>query len=233
MHEFPFHRWGRVACTVAVLGPLMACQPTAPAAQPSGAPAANAQATGAQKNDKSEQAHLFKVNPSPKQVFEVEFEIHDAPGPLNDVSGAASYHAPNCNFVTSAWAGARAVPSKGLAVPMQRLGPNRFVATVNRDGMLDEDYYGKGVCRWVFMSMAVGFSATGSKDDTDYLVDLDDKEIQDGIFITQYYWKGGYPGGKNASGFPLQNGGRRDPDGYSPTFRGNLFSITAKVRAKP
>ncbi len=231
MHEFPCQRWVRLACILAVWVPLMACQPTAPPTPPSGAPAANAQTTGAQKNDKSEQAHLFKVNPSPKQVFEVEFEIHDAPGPLNDVSGAASYHAPNCNFVTSEWAGARAVPSKGLAVPMQRLGPNRFVATVNRDGLLDEDYYGKGVCQWAFMELAVGFKATGAKEETNYIVALDDKEVRESTAIRQYYWKGDYPAFPGPGG--NSSSGDRSPDGFGPTHRNNLFSITAKVRIKP
>jgi hypothetical protein len=233
VHEFPFQSWGRLACIVAVWGPLMACQPTAPAAPPSGVPATTAQATGTQKNDKSAQKHLWRTNPSPKQVFEVEFEIHGAPGPLADFEGSASYHAPNCWFVTSEWAGARAVPQTGLAMPTKRLGPNRFLAAVYRDGMVDEDYYGTGACQWALMSASFGFRATGGKDETSYVVDLDNKEIRDGTSFSRYYWKGSYPRMKNESGVPISAVGVSKPDDLLPGFRENVFYITAKVSAKP
>ena len=236
MHEFPFSRGVRLACIVAIWGPLMACQPTAPAAEPSGTPSATAQPTGTTKNDKSEQAHLFKVNPSPKQVFEVEFEIHDAPGPLMAIPGGVGYsapQAPNCTFVSNAWAGTWGTPFKGLSLPVTPVGPNRFVMTVALDGMLDEDYYGKGVCRWKMGSAGASFAASQAKEDTVYGVSLDAKEFVDGATYRQYFWKGGYPRSDNKSGIPLSNPGRRDPDGYKEPFRSNLFSITATVRAKP
>jgi hypothetical protein len=230
VHEFPFSRRVRLAGIVAIWGPLMACQPTAPAAPSTGLTATTAQATGVQKNDKSDQKHLWRVNPSPKQVFEVEFEIHDAPGPLSNFEGSASYHAPNCWFVTSEWAGARAVPQTGLTIPMKRLGPNRFLATLSRDGMVDEDYYGNGVCQWALMSVTTGFSASGAKDETNYVVRLDDKEMKDGTAIRQYYWKGDYP--RLPGTADTSSRGDRNPEGFGPTHRNNLFSIAVKVRAK-
>ena len=238
MHEFPFHRWGRVACIVAVWGPLMACQPTAPTGQPTGTSATTAQATGVQKNDKSEQAHLFKVNPSPKQVFEVEFEIQDAPGPLMAVRGSAGYsatQAPNCTFVTNAWAGTWGTPFKGLSLPVTPVGPNRFVMTVALDGMLDEDYYGKGVCRWKMGGAGAGFAASAAEEDTQYGLSLDAKEFVDGATYRKYYWKGNYPQRKtkNESGIPSSSAGVSKPEDLLPGFRENVFSITAKVRVKP
>ena len=231
MHEFPFHRRVRLACILAIWGPLMACQPTAPAGLPTGTTATTAQATGLPKNDKSAQEHLWRTNPSPTQVFKVEFEIRDAPGPLTNFRGGAKYHAPNCNFVTSEWAGARAVPQTGLDSPIARLGPNRFVMTVARDGMLNEDYYGKGNCQWVLGSVVAGFSASGAKEDTIYVIDLDGKEVKDSTAITQYYWKGDYP--RLAGSLDTSSSGGRNPNEFGPTHRNNLFTITAKVKAKP
>lgn len=236
MHEFPRHRLARLACLVALGGPLMACQPTAPAGPPTGSSSTTAQATGAQKNDKSEQAHLFRANPSPKQVFEVEFEIHDAPGPLKAVSGGARYsatQAPNCTFVTNAWAGTWGTPFKGLSTPITRAGPNRFVMTVTRDGMLDEDYYGKGVCRWEMGDAVAGFAASEAKEDTIYGVELEGKELMDGATFRRYYWNGSYPRMKNESGVPISAMGVTKPNDLLPGFRDNVFSITATVRAKP
>ena len=107
------------------------------------------------------------------------------------------------------------------------------MVTAYRDGLLDEDYYGTGVCQWTLTAVSIGFSATGAKDDTEYAVLLGTKDLQPGTEFRQHYWKGGYPGAKNESGVPLSNGGRRNPEGYSEPFRSNLFSITAKVTAKP
>lgn len=231
VHEFRSHRRVRLACILAIWGPLMACQPTAPAGAPTGS--APAQATGGQKNDKSAQEHLYRVNPSPQQALDIEFEIHDAPGPFADARSNVNYQSFNCNYVTSEWAGARASPSKMVPLSVNRLDKARFLVTAYRDGLLDEDYFGTGVCHWELTAVSIGFRATGAKDDTGYAVLLSAKDLKPGTSFRQYYWKGGYPGAKNESGVPLSNGGRRDPDGYSPTFRSNLFSITAKVTAKP
>ena len=234
MHEFPRHRLARLACLVALGGPLMACQPTAPAGPPTGSSSAAAQATGAQKNDKSEQAHLFRVNPSPKQVFEVEFEIHDAPGPLKAVRGSVGYdatQAPHCTFVTNAWAGTWGTPFKGLSLPVTPVGSHRFVMTVALDGMVDEDYYGKGLCRWAMVGAGAGFAASEAKEDTVYGVSLDAKEFVDGATYRQYFWKGDYPRLPGAA--DTSSAGDRSPEGFGPTHRNNLFSITAKVKAKP
>lgn len=236
MHEFPFNRGARLACATVMWGALMACQPTspaAPAAPSPGASAATDQPTGAQKNDQSEQAHLFKLNPAPRRVFEVTFEIHDAPGPLMAVRGSAGYsapQAPNCTFVTNAWAGTWGTPFKGLSLPVTPAGPNRFVMTVALDAMLDEDYYGKGVCRWEMGEAGAGFAAGTSEEDTRYGMSLDAKEFLDGASYRQYFWKGDYPrlpgpGGNSAAG-------DRRPEGFGPTHRNNLFSITATVKAK-
>jgi len=234
VHALSFNRGGRLACAAVTCGVLMACQPTAPSAPASGASAANDQPTGAQKNDRSEQAHLFKLNPAPRRVFEVTFEIHDAPGPLMAVRGSAGYsapQAPNCTFVTNAWAGTWGTPFYGMTLPLNQVGPNRFVLTVALDAMLDEDYYGKGVCRWEMGGAGATFAASASEEDTSYGLSLDAKELVDGATYREYFWKGGYPRRPGAEG--TSSPGDRSPEGFGPAHRNNLFSITAEVKAKP
>lgn len=241
MHELPFNRGARLACATVMWGALMACQPTAPAAPAAPSPGASAatdQPTGVQKNDQSEQAHLFKLNPAPRRVFEVTFEIHDAPGPLMAVRGSAGYsapQAPNCTFVTNAWAGTWGTPFKGLSLPVTPAGPNRFVMTVALDAMLDEDYYGKGVCRWEMGGAGAGFAASASEEDTRYGISLDAKELVDGATYRRYFWKGSYPrmSQTNESGMPVSAPGVSTPSDLLPGFRENVFSISATVRAKP
>ena len=235
MHEFPSHRLGRVACIVAVWGPLMACQPTAPAGAPSVSAPTTAQATGTTKNDKSAQEHLYRVNPSPRQALDIEFEIHDAPGPFADATSNVNYQSFNCSYVTSEWAGTRGSPSKMISLPVTQVDKNRFVVTAYRDGLLDEDYYGAGVCQWTLTAVSIGFRATGAKDDTGYAVLLNAKDLQPGTEMRQFYWKGSYPQRKekNQSGIPPSVSGVSKPEDLLPGFREDTFSITTTVRAKP
>ncbi|WP_416926658.1 hypothetical protein [Ottowia sp.] len=203
----------------------MAYQPTT-SAEPS---TVAANAFGAAKNDKSAQEHLWRANPSPKQGFEVVFELHDAPGPFAGFGGYAHYQSFNCNFVTSEWAGTRSQPTKMIPVAAEQIDTTHYRATFYLDGLLDEDYYGKGVCHWDLIGVTVGFKATGAKGETDYAFDLDKKAWRDGGQDRRYYWKGDYPSLPIGGG----NQGRRDPDGFSADFRSNIFSISATVRAKP
>lgn len=207
-------------------GPLMACQP-ATTAEASAGPAATT--TDTAKNDKSAQEHLWRVNPSPQEGFEVVFDLHDAPGPFASFRGFAHYQSFNCNFVTSEWAGTRSQPTKMIPVAAEQIDATHFRATFYRDGLLDEDYYGKGVCHWDLIGVTVGFKATGAEGETSYSFDLDKKAWRDGGQDRRYYWKGDYPSLPIGGG----NQGRRDPDGFSAAFRSNLFSISATVRAKP
>lgn len=234
MHEFPVFpvfpavRLARLACVVGAAWSLMACQPTAPAGSPG---TAAAQSTGAPKNDKSAQEHLYRVNPAPREGFEVSLQIDDAPGPFASFSGNASYQSFNCNYVTSEWAGTRAAPTKQLPLTVSREGDNRFVVTAYRDALLDEDYFGKGLCKWDMLSVRVGFRATGAQEDTVYVVDLNADKIQPGSVIKRYYWKGGYKLDLNVPGGSAS--GQLDPNAFKPELRGDLFSITTQVRAKP
>lgn len=235
MHDFPLRRRARLACLIAIWGPLMACQPTAPAAGPSAPPTATAQAGDRSKNDKSAQEHLYRLNPSPKQGVDIEFEVHDAPGTFADAMSNANYQSFNCNYVTSEWAGARASPSKMTPLPVTRLDTNRFVVTVYQDGLLDEDYFGTGVCHWELTAVSLGLRATGAADDTAYAVLLGSKDIMPGHTVQQYYWKGSYPrtNTPTESGIAPSVSGVSKPDDLLQGFRDNVFSITAKVRTKP
>ena len=234
MHGIPFPdgygRAFRLACLAGVWWPLMACQPTAPA----GPSPSTASASGADRNDKSAQEHLYRVNPSPKQGFEVVFEVHDAPGPFNDFGGNAHYQSFDCNYVTSEWAGTRSQPTKSMPIEVSRVDATHYRTTFFRDALLDEDYYGKGICHWSLIGVTVGFRATDSAEDTEYAFELSKEAFRDEGKDKQYYWKGRYPRVKRvAPDIPASAGGVRKLEELRPGFRENVFFITAQVKAKP
>lgn len=90
----------------------------------------------------------FKENPSPQRAYRVTLDVADAPGPFAVIEGFAQFTAPNCTYVINKAAGAIARPEKRIPVAYTKINERTYVGTVHIDAMLDEDYFGKGVCRW-------------------------------------------------------------------------------------
>ena len=112
-------------------------------------------------------------------------------------------------------------------------GPMKFYL----DAVLDEDYFGEGVCRWQTYGFGLAFQATGKPEETffNFGYDIDNGVIEKKT-LTRYYQKRGYPYYKNEDGLPY--GSKDSPDidfgrdaitDYSPELRNNLFSITVTL----
>ena len=135
--------------------------------------------------------------------------------------------------MTSEWAGTRSQPTKMIPIETSRIDATHFRATFYLDGLLDEDYYGKGVCHWSLIDVSVGFKATEAKEDVDYVFSLDKGAFREGGQDKQYYWKGSYPRMPDAKpGVPDGVWGVRNPAQLRPGFRDNVFFITAEVKVK-
>ncbi len=140
---------------------LAACQPTGSMPSSSMNNSSSASDTNANthtasasaKNDKSAQTELYRLNPAPQEGYEVTLKIENAPGPFKQIRWSAMYQAKGCNYVVNEWAGVRGEPEKVLELPFKEQADGSYVATVYLDAMLDEDYYGNGVCKWKLTSM--------------------------------------------------------------------------------
>lgn len=130
-------------------------------------------------------------------------------------------------------------------MPIRQIGENEYETIVYRDAMLDEDYFGDGVCRWRVVGFGTGFKATGKAEETSFgfggMVD----ELIEQKTMTKYYWKARYPYYRNEDGsIALQNDGIESmPElaiGYSYSGsdslsvfndeqKKNLFTITATI----
>lgn len=189
----------------------------------------------------------FRQNPNPKEAYRIRIKINDAPGPLileQDMD--VGYLADNCEYlITSEIIGATAHPEKRLKFPIHKISENEYETVVYRDAMLDEDYFGEGVCRWRIAGFGTGFKATGKPEETSFSIGGMVDELIEGKEMTQYYWKARYPYIRNADGsIALQNDGidgmpelaigftdfgRASPDNFMPEYRTNLFTITATI----
>ena len=175
---------------------------------------------------------LYKRNPNPKQGYEITARIHNPPGPLNKVDAGVRYQTKGCFYVLNSFEGVNASPEQEIELPVTKIGDNEYSIKVYLDEMIDEDYYGNGVCRWWMTGAAIGFMATGAKDETAFSADVSYKDFPVTQPITYYFWSKMYP---RASFAPVGHEG----GSYSGTTklndiptenRNEYFTITIDVK---
>jgi len=153
----------------------------------------NDHATEAKENDSPSLRHKFRVNPNPKRRYDITMTIKDAPGPFGYVGFGAQYDAPDCRYWTSKFAGTTSSPMRMLTLPNKKLDDTNYVATVYLDAMLDEDYYGDGVCHWQLTSVTGGLKATGADVETGFGADISPNTILAQGEETRFMWSEYYP----------------------------------------
>jgi hypothetical protein len=102
-----------------------------------------------------------KRNPEPREKYLVTMVIKDAPRPFDKVEGKVQYDIPvgddDCIPVdyTIAPGGTRNNPSEDVPVEFRKISETEYQAEIFLDALLDEDYYGLGVCRWQMTAVGV------------------------------------------------------------------------------
>lgn len=137
--------------------------------------------------------HKFRVNPSPRQRYDITMTIKDAPGPFGMVKFWAHYLAPDCMYWTDKFAGTTGKPTHTIEMPFQKLNDTTYVGTVYLDGMVDDNYYGDGLCHWQLTEVAVGLKATGADTETGFAPDISPETILAQRDETRFMWREYYP----------------------------------------
>lgn len=142
----------------------------------------------------------YRLNPNPKEKYELTVSIANAPGPLILLGASTIYYAPDCAYMVDRWAGASGQPQHGLLIELTQTSATTWRGTFYRDAMLDEDYDGpQGTmlpCHWRLQYAGVTFTATGAPLDTRYDADMSNwPEGEWSLERTQikYYTKNTYP----------------------------------------
>ena len=168
--------------------------------------------------------------PHPQQAYRLTMTIDNAPGPFGQVRGNLQYDVSNedeCGKIN---------PVAGIAERITHLpdlawtpvGANTYEAIVYADLMLDEDYYGKGLCHWEFKGAAGMLRATGDERETRFMPAMDYDEIYAQKTKVLYFWKASYP-----MDTPLPSDGKGFPDYGDPSLdkvpierRQEFFTVT-------
>ncbi|MEA5125746.1 hypothetical protein [Xanthomonas floridensis] len=173
---------------------------------------------------------IYRRNPRPTQAYRITMTIENAPGPFDFVDGAAFYQMTNHTLCTpiepiaGVWS-----KQKEDSVPavFKKIDTTTYVATIFADGMIDADYYGKGVCHWELMGVGISLKANGKKEETNFSPGLEKDQILSSGRKTTYFWKGGYPRDE-LEDFP--DTGEGDPAKFKGELRGELFKVTLSAR---
>ena len=182
---------------------------------------------------------LAKLNPQPRQAFDVVLKLHNAPGPFERIEAVAQYDVANeaeCGRINPATGTAGRITSQE-PVALKRVADDEYHGTVYLDRMLDEDYYGRGVCQWKFSGTGALLKATGAHEETRFLTFIDADRFTAGDTLTLYYPRVDYPRAAPVKGpygmtsiedYP--DSGNEDPTDYVPELRDALFSISLSAK---
>lgn len=91
----------------------------------------------------------IKINPHPKMRYEITLSIEGAPGPFDAVKGSAGYEVTNGACVPlTPFSGATLKPDKNVPMSLNRVSDTAYKCDIYVDLLMDEDYFGQGLCRW-------------------------------------------------------------------------------------
>ncbi|MBB2804153.1 hypothetical protein FHR59_003739 [Xanthomonas arboricola] len=169
---------------------------------------------------------VYRKNPHPEQAYRITMTIEDAPGPFEWISGTAFYEMTNrdaCTPFDRSLGMSTKQKEDAIPIHFDKTSDTKYVATIYADGMVDADYYGKGVCVFELNGVGISLKATGKKEETRFQPVLFKSEIHSSASKITYFWKGRYPK-EDMDNFP--DGGRLSVDQFNDDARNNIFKVT-------
>ena len=178
---------------------------------------------------------LAQLNPNPVKAYHVTLRIENAPGTFKHVSGVAQYDVVNedeCGYIEPATGTASRITSQE-PLELTRISDTEFQGTLYLDRMKDQDYYGRGVCRWEFTGAGALLKATGAHEETRFLTFVDAPDVLGGKTYTRFYPKDDYPRVGEIEGHPdlvvpddYASRGEEDRSKFIPALQERLFEIS-------
>ena len=169
---------------------------------------------------------MIKENPAPKQSYRIEMRIENAPGPFSLVEGAAQYDVQNyeeCGEINRV-SGTISRITVSPEIIWTPKGDGVYEAVVHADRMLDEDYFGRGVCRWAMTEVRASLRATGAKGETRFSPSIVAADVFAGKAATSYFAGVRYPKVETYEDFV--DFGVADPSRFKSEFQNGVFTVT-------
>lgn len=173
----------------------------------------------------------YKEKPNPVRAYRLRMHIHDAPGPLK-VTVSATQHdvvTPACLPVPNDNPGGHLspVPTNDIPFQLERVSDTEYTGIFHADGMIDEDYHGRGICRWEMIQMQVQLRATGADKETRFIASLDREQVEREAGKRTYFWKARYPRVDDIDDFP--DLGESDVNAIPEGSGAEFFSVSLET----
>lgn len=161
--------------------------------------------------------------------YEITLEIENAPGPFGHVVAEMDYDVADrrCMPRLGGMSGTRVQGTQVIPVRLERIGPSTYRGVVYDELLVDEDYYGLGICRWRFEGVGFGLQATGSDADTRFGEYLSRNDITAGERVRGYAAHLHYPA-TDIPGYTAVT--YRDPAKFRPEHRDRLLVLDFSIR---
>lgn len=166
------------------------------------------------------------VNPQPTAGYRMRLKIEKAPGSFEIIEMGAQYDVRNedqCGKIHP-MTGTPGRLTTSRATPLTRISPNEYEGVLYLDRMLDEDYFGRGVCHWEMSSAVAHVVAGDRREDTIFSVRLDASGVVSAASVKRYYANMIYPRADGTGGIPFH--GKQAVEEYLPHIRSSVFSLT-------
>lgn len=129
----------------------------------------------------------IKPNPAPQQPYTLTLAFSDLPGKPSEVKGTLDFEVSNLDCVPMdykrAVGGVKLAPQHSVPVEFRLNDQGSYIARVNADALLDEDYYGLGVCHWALASATVHFRSPSTR----FVGGAGADAVMSGDSVTQHY----------------------------------------------
>ncbi len=171
----------------------------------------------------------IKERQNPRQAYQIVMTIENAPGPFRLVEGSAQYDVINhdeCGYIDPVSETISRIDTHP-PIEWKPMGDSQYVATVYADLIVDEDYYGRGVCHWKLSMASALLKATGAEAETRFLPAISAEEIIASVPRKLYFWGGYYPDIDMSDFADL---GQKDLSNVPAEKLNEFFSITVARR---
>lgn len=180
----------------------------------------------------------YRQNPNPGQAYRITMRLDNPPGPFGSMVALAQYDVTETQCLPPPrenhghkWP----VPTEDVPIELTRVSDHEYTGIVYVDRMLDEDYYGRGVCHWQLIKARVHLKATGSaKGETLFIPGIPGAKIIGAQAETTFFARKVYPGVVDAELDEFVDMGVTDRARIGPAIGDDdLFSVTFTSSGAP
>lgn len=175
----------------------------------------------------------FKQNPNPKQSYQLTLTIANAPGPFESLEGFMQFDVktPECLPPPNDNGGHPwPTPTEDIRIAWTRINDTEYTGAVYIDGMINEDYYGRGTCHWELIQAYAVLRATGANGETQFMPNISPEKLKAEQSQTTYFVKQFYPRDPDIENYP--EFGQTDRSKMASTLKDDeLFTVTLASKA--